>query len=428
MTTIAATQNPAAQKPAVGQGYPDASRYVDGPIDPAMDRDPFSALGKLMLQGQVVKQEPSGDPALRLPDNMMFSHFGREVYVALSFNAARKVASDAKNFSNELGYATLRQTFGETLMTMDGAGHAKMKRLVLPSFGHRIVNEDLVKMATPIVEQTLDAFAGDGQGELISQFTAKFPFLIIAKMFGVPASLAQEAENLVIDGTSMADNPERALAALHGMDAMYQKVVDAHRAQPADDLVQALIDTEVDGVKLSDAEIVSFLKQIMAAGLDTTTRQVANLIYLLLENPDQFDDLKANPELLENAIFEAMRFESAGGSVPRVALHDTEVEGVVIPKGAGVYACIHSANRDPARWDNPDKFDIRRERKQFMTLSAGPHACLGANLTIAEQKIAMTSMLSRLKNLRKDPQRWNDVAIRGFMLRSATQLPVLWDT
>jgi cytochrome P450 len=416
-------------KQSTTQGYPDASKYVDGNIDPAFSRDPFEPLAKLRAKGAVVRQGKAGlFQGWRFPDNFMFAAAQRPIYLALSFDAARKVASDAKNFSNELAYGpTLGRTFGETLMSMDGARHATMKKLVLPSFGHRSVNEDLIGMAAPIVDSTLDQIVDRGEAELISEFTAIFPFLIVAQMFGVPNHLAKEAEDLVLAATAMAEDIPKGIAALRSMDELYQTVVDDHRVNPRDDMVDALLNTEVEGVRLTDSEIVSFIKQIVAAGLDTTVRQTANLIYLLLENPDQFDLLKSEPSLLENAIFEGMRVESAGGFSPRVAINDVEVEGVDIPRGAGVYAVIHSANRDSDRWENPNKFDITRPRKQFMTLGAGPHACLGANLTIAEQKIAMTSVLTRLKNLRKDPQRWGDTQIRGFQLRSATKLPVLWD-
>lgn len=409
-------------------GYADAVVYVDPDIDPDFDRNPQGKIAELLKIGPVVSARQVEAAGLSIPDNFLFAKSGREVFYALSYDAARRVAMDAKNFSNEEGYGeTLRRTFGKTLMSMDGSEHAQMKKLVLPSFSHRVVNEDFVRTAGPIITGTLDRIAPQGRGELISEFMAIFPFQIIAQIFGVPAHLAAEAEQLTIAATSMGKDPERALAALDGMNAMYQRIVDDHRISEADDLVTALMKTEVEGERLSDEEIVAFLKQIVAAGLDTTARQTANLVYLLLEHPDQFDDLRANPDLLENAIFESMRFESAGGYSPRVATNDTDVEGIVIPRGAGVYAVIHGANRDPKRWSDPDTFDIRRSRKQFMTFGAGAHACLGANLTIAEQKIAMEGILRKLPNLRKDTDRWAGTEIRGFQLRSATKLPVLWD-
>lgn len=412
---------------SVENGYPDASRYIDADIDPGFDRDPYTPLAALLRQAKVVKQEGGTFHGVRVPDNVMFNQAGRDIYLALSYSAARQVASDAENFSSELGWEVVRGTLGEVLLTMDRPTHTRMKKLVLPSMTHRIVNEDLVKIATPIIDDALAAIVERGAGELISQFTSQFPFSIIARIFGVPEHLAQEAEDLFASSLSVASNPERALAALQAMNDMYQQVLDNHRKHPKDNMTAMLLATEVDGVKLTDAEIVSFIKQIVSGGLDTTARQLGNLLYLLLEHPDQFADLRENPDLLENAIFESLRLEPAGGFVPRVAINDVELDGVHIPKGSGVYAVIQSANRDPERWENPDKFDIRRKRQPNLAFGAGAHACLGASLAVAEQRIAMTGVLSKLKNLRKDPARWGDVQLRGYQLRSPTQLPLLWD-
>jgi len=409
-------------------GYPDASRYIDAGIDPDLDHDPFPALARVMEQGPVLKAENGSVAGVRLPDNFMFEQHGHDVYFALSYSACRTVGMDAKNFSNALAYGpTLGRTFGETLMALDAPRHTQLKRLVLPAFSHRIVNEDLVKIATPVVDAALDRIVDKGRGELIADFCAGFPFIVVARILGVPDDLAQEAEDLVIAATMMHTDAAKALAALDSMNALYMKVVKAHREGGYDDLTSALLAAEIGGEKLTDDEVVGFIKQIIAAGLDTTVRATATFIYLMLEHPDQFEDLQRNPDLLENAIYEAMRYQAAGAYLPRIALNDVELEGVRIPAGAGVYGVIHSANRDPARWDDPHRFDIRRPRQQFMTLGTGPHACLGANLTIAEQLIALRAVFGRLKNLRKDPERWHDAQLRGFQLRSPTQLPVLWD-
>lgn len=156
-------------------------------------------------------------------------------------------------------------------------------------------------------------------------------------------------------------------------------------------------------------------------------RQLGNLVYLLLENPEQFEDLRNNPDLLDAAIWESLRVICAGGYSPRVSTRDTEVCGVKIPAGSGIYAVTHSANRDPSRWENPDKFDIRRKKLPIASFGFGVHTCLGMALSLAEQRIAMSLLLSRMPNLQKDPDNWPGTVVRGFQLRSPTRLPVLWD-
>lgn len=409
-------------------GYPVASRYIDFDITPEFDLDPYTPLLNLAKKAPVIGGRNGVYDGVRVPNNFLYPDRKQDVFIALSYDAVRQVASDHETFSSEQGYApTLGIIFGKTLMSMDEPEHGRYKKMVLPSFSHRMVTEGLVKMAQPIIDSTLDKIVNAGRGELISQFTGLFPYLVVAKMFGVPPEMHAESEQLVVDALKMGEDPMRALAALQGMDTLYQKVVDQHRVQPLDDMTQALMNVEVDGVKLSDAEIVSFIKQIVAAGLDTTVRQLASLIYLLLEHPAQFEEVKRDRSLIDNAIWESLRVISAGGIIPRMTTRDTTLCGVYVPAGSGIYAIQHVANLDPTRWENPLEFDIHRKRVPIMTFGAGVHACLGANLSIAEMRIAMNGILDRLPKLRKDLARWEGTVVRGFQLRSPTKLPVLWD-
>jgi cytochrome P450 len=413
---------------ALVDDYPIATPYVDFGIDAAFDLDPYTPLLELAKRRPVVEGKDGAFGGVPVPDNFLFGLNGVQTFLALSYDAWRQVAMDHETFSSEKGYElTLGKVFGKTLMNMDEPEHGRYKKLVLPSFSHRMVTNELAKIAEPIIDECLNQIEKQGRGELIAGFATKFPYLIVAKLFGVPPEFADESERLVVASLRMGADPGSAIAAFGQMNALYQKIVDQHKAAPQDDLTSLLLRTEVDGQKLSDEEVVSFLKQIVAAGLDTTVRQFGNLIYLLLENPEQFADLRANPDLLESAIWESLRRIAAGGMIPRIALKDTEVCGVRIPKGAGVYAVIHVANLDAIRWPDPLKFDIRRKRTPIATFGSGVHSCLGMSLAIAELSIAMRAVLSRLKNLRKDPVRWSDSVVRGYQLRSPTKLPVIWD-
>ena len=222
-------------------------------------------------------------------------------------------------------------------------------------------------------------------------------------------------------------DPDAASVAAEAFKDIYQRIIDDHRANPADDLTTMLLNTEVDGEKLTDEEVRSFLVNIVSAGLDTTSRQTAILITQLLENPDQFELLRQQPDLLDQAIWESLRCCATTGSFCRVAGEDAEVEGTVIPKGARVLIGVHSANHDPNRWENPRKFDITRTKQPIMSFNMGKHACLGQNLALAEIKIAMQNVLERLPNLRKDKDRWHSLRWGGYYFRSPTQLPAKWD-
>ena len=407
--------------------YLESIPFYDIDMDPVFEQNPGLAYQEMTKIAPVVSSRNSMVSRHKIPDFADLGGNDQELFFTMTYEAWREVVSKHNAFSSEKSFKVSAKTFGPKLLVMlDEPEHAQYKKLVLPAFSHRIVTTEITKVAEPIIDQLLDNIVQNGRGDLIGQFTAKYPALIICQIFGVPVELTETAIELTSAGLTaqVAADPATVLKRL---DAFYQAIVDRHRKVPSDDLTSMLIATETDGRPLTDEEVISFMKVIIGAGLDTTVRQTANLIYLLLENPEQFEDLLANPDLLESAIWEASRLIPATSTTPRVAVCDTEVCGVSIPAGSGIYPVIAAANVDASRWENPLKFDIRREKKQIATFGGGVHACLGANLSLAEMKIAMTGVLSRLKNLRKDPQRWSGVQMRGYKLRAPNILPVLWD-
>lgn len=411
-----------------GKGYASPSHYIDFEVDPAFDEDPVGALFPVLEKKTVVAGRNNIFDGVHVPNNNFYPNEDQDVFLVLGFEAWRQFSSDNEAFANNPAYMrAIGKAFGKTLMTMDEPDHSHYKRLIMPSFSHRSVTTDIASLAAPIISECLDQVAHKGRGELMSEFTLHFPYLIVAKLFGVPPDLAQEAHSLVINSMRLGDDPAAAMAAYEGMEKLYMEVVQRHKVGEHDNLTSMLMDTEVNGVRLTDEEVVSFIKMIMAAGLDTTVRQTSNLIYLLLENPEQFEDLKANPDLLESAIWESTRLIPAGGNQPRWAVRDTVLDGVHIPKGSGLYGILNLANVDPRIWEDPLKFDIRRKKRPIASFGTGPHVCLGMSLSLVEMKIAMEGVLERLPNLRKDPEYWDQVKVRGLQLRSPTMLPVLWD-
>lgn len=410
--------------------YPQASAYMSPDIDPEFDRDPYTPLRRLADTTPVASGRNGEFRGVKVPNFIGFPDHDQDVFLTLTYDAWREVNSNSKAFSSEKAQSTaLLRTFGRVLAAMDPPEHTLYKKMVLPSFSHRMVNEELVGIVEPIISKQLDSIVDQGRADLAASFAMHYPFLVVGKLFGVPPEMMAASTDLANQGTLLATNPDPEIVqnTFQEMDDFYKEVVAYHREHPQDDITSSLIDTEVDGRKLTDAEVVAFLKMIVGAGLDSTSRQTATLIWLLLQNPEQFDDLKANPDLIDAAIWECLRIETAVPVAPRVANYDTEVCGVKIPAGSGVYALIGMANRDPARWEKPGEFNIRRERKAIATFGTGIHACLGQSLALAEMKIAMTAILSRLKNLRKDPAHWDDAYLRGWSLRSPTIVPVLWD-
>ena len=209
-----------------------------------------------------------------------------------------------------------------------------------------------------------------------------------------------------------------------------QSLVNAAR-EPKADLISVLVNAEVtmpDGssARLSDQEIVDFVRLLVPAGAQTTYRTLTNLLFALLTHPDQYALLVRDRSLIPRAIEEGLRWEAPLLSFGRIATHDTEIAGHAVPKGTTVNLCVHSANRDPSRWDEPDRFDILRAFKGHASFGQGNHICLGIHFARMELRVALELIIERLPNLRLDPDA-EDIHIAGLSTRTALHLPCIWD-
>jgi cytochrome P450 len=220
---------------------------------------------------------------------------------------------------------------------------------------------------------------------------------------------------------------ERGLAASEAFREYCIPIVAARREEPRDDLISGLAQAEIDWEMLSDEEIVSFSWLLMRAGIETTCRSLGNLLFALLSNPDQLDEVRADRSLIPRAIEEAVRWEPPVFTTTRVATRDTVLAGVSIPTGSAVMPVLGAVNRQEDRYPDPDRFDIFRSARAHFGFGHGVHVCLGMHLARLEMRVALNLLLDRLSNLRLDPE-GDDPHIRGHVFRSPTSLPVLFGT
>ena len=183
---------------------------------------------------------------------------------------------------------------------------------------------------------------------------------------------------------------------------------------------------ELDGAKLSDEEIIAFLRLLMPAGAETTYRSSSNLVFGLLTHTDQLEALRADRKLIGPAIEEGLRWEPPITGIMRQVTRDTELAGVALPKGAMLNVTLAAANHDDARHPDPERFDIFRVSKQHMAFGYGAHRCLGMYLARMETQVALEALLDRLPNLRLDPAA-EDVHVTGLIFRCPASLPVVFD-
>jgi cytochrome P450 PksS len=205
-----------------------------------------------------------------------------------------------------------------------------------------------------------------------------------------------------------------------------RRLIRAKRAAPADDLLTALVRAEEAGDKLSEDELVAMTFLLLVAGHETTVNLIGNGVLALLEHPDQLERLRAEPQLIEKAVEELLRF--AGPlemATERYAREDVLVAGVVIPRGSVVFAALASANRDAAQFLDPDRLDVARQPNRHLAFGLGPHFCLGAPLARMEGQVAIGALLRQAGlwlGVAPGDLQWR----KGLVVRGLKALPVTW--
>jgi cytochrome P450 len=277
----------------------------------------------------------------------------------------------------------------------------------------------------PICNALIDEFIETGEADLVRQFTFEFPTRVIAQLLGLPAQDLPMFRKHAVALISYHVDYERAFEASAALKDYFVEQIEQRKSKPTEDIIGDLVTAEIDGEKLSDEAIYSFLRLLLPAGLETTYRSSGNLLYLLLTHPDQFAAVQADRELLPQAIEEGLRYETPLTTVQRFATEDTELEGVEIPARAVIGVCMGSANRDERRWERSEEFDIFRKHVPHISFAAGEHTCLGLHLARLETRVAVGCLLDRLTNFTL--QTGGDPHIHGQPFRSPTALPVTFD-
>lgn len=312
------------------------------------------------------------------------------------------------------------------MLGMDEPVHGRLRSLVSKAFSQKSLARWQDELVARVANSLIDNFAPNGRADLVKEFTFDYPSQIIAGLLGLPEQDYPQFQRWSISLLSWLMNPERGLAAAAALCEYFAPILEARRAEPKDDLISALAAAEIDGQKLADEEIFSFLRLLLPAGVETTYRSLGSLLLALLSDPGQLEAIRADRSLLPQAIEEGVRWEPPLLTITRVATRDTELGGVTIPAGATVMPMLGSANRQEDRYPDPDRFDIYRQARAHLGWGHGVHVCLGMHLARLEMRTAINLLLDRLPNLRLDPHA-DDPHIRGQVFRSPTSVPVLFD-
>jgi cytochrome P450 len=346
-------------------------------------------------------------------------------YLIHRYDDVVAVLRDNVTFSSSSIRELMAPVMGDyVLVGMDEPEHKRLRALVSVAFRQRTL-QAWEPYAQSVVDGYLDRVVEQGSAELVRELTFPYPIQVIASILGVPPEDTGKFHEWAWWIINVAADPDRGIAASQAMKDYLQEVVDARRADPGDDVISDLVQAELDGEKLGDEEIFSFIRLLLPAGAETTYRATGNFLFGLLTNQDQLAALRDDRSLMTQAVEEAIRWESPLTITSRSAAVDCEVAGTEIPAGAQVVAHVGSANHDETRWDRPEQFDILREQKPHAAFGFGPHMCLGMHLARMEMRVAVGAVLDRLPDVRLDPEA-DDIHIHGDRFRSPTSLPALF--
>ena len=371
---------------------------------------------------------------LKLPTHFRYAlAAGREGYTALTFAACEAAFRNSAQFSSRIAH---QPTDGEEqsrgLLEMDGQQHRSHRRTLQPMFvrnqtstwwRERWVNE--------IVTMLIERLRKQKSADLNLEFCARIPVHTITRAIGLSGDDALVFRDAFVKSSIVSKRaPEIRLAAAQKVERMLLDLIARRRVEPLDDLVSGLItaDLELDDGstrRLTDREIMIHSRLVMIAGGGTSWRQLGITLWALLTHPEQLEAVRSDRSLVEKAIEESLRWNATAPVFSRLVVENTELEGVALPAGAVLEICLGAANRDPARWENPDAYDLHRRSRGHLAFGVGQHQCLGMNVARNEMSVGINALLDAFPKLQLDPDAPAPYLAGGLEQRGLSAIPVL---
>ena len=318
------------------------------------------------------------------------------------------------------------------MLMRDPPDHTRLRGLVTKAFTARRI-EALRGNVQQLTDRLLDQVVARRRMDAIRDLAFPLPVLVICELLGIPGPDRERFVNGASSGAALL-NPapptraelDSANAGTLASGAYFESLFEQRRRDPQDDLITQLVQAEEAGDRLTTAELRANVSLLFAAGHETTVNLIGNGLYSLLRHRGQWQALLDDPKLVPNAIEEILRFESPVQAVGRTVAEPIELSGMALEKHAIVVSLVGGANRDPAVFEDPERFDVTRKDLRPLSFGGGIHFCLGAQLARIEAAVVFETILRRLPNLRlvePDHPKWRP----SFVLRGLTELPVAWD-
>ena len=354
------------------------------------------------LSAQSFDQSPTQFPGyVPTPERATYYDEHWQAWQVFRYHEVQRVLSDFTAFSSQRGRLLPSSKVvpaSSSMLELDPPRHNQLRSLVAQAFTPRAVAQ-LEPAIKNLAHQLLDAVIEQGEMDVVDDVAARLPLLVICQLLGVPEDDRPQMR-LWTSAYAEAVTPA-AWQARSDLLAYFADLMEQRRKIPQDDLMSALLSTQVDGQYLTEAELTGFCLLLIIAGNETTKNLIGNALLCFDEYPAVMEQIQMEPALLPGAIEEVLRYLSPVPCFPRIARVDTVIEEQTIQAGQWVMPWLMSANRDPEVFSDPNRFDIRRDPNRHISFGAGVHFCLGAPLARLETKIALSAILERLCDIQR---------------------------
>jgi cytochrome P450 len=387
------------------------------PLNPEFNADPHKLLDRLRNECPVMRDELAGAFVLTRYEDVRAivqdTSLWRDPSVAEEAAAMQKALSDRP----VEGLTVPQDEMGVGILLLDDPDHARIRNPFVKALYRRIAKSK--PLVQQVVDEWLDRLKGKSRFDAMNDFALRVPIDVIARILGVDDARLGEFRDWS-EGVILSLNPFRSeeqtqsfIVAANALSAYMRELMDQRRKEPRDDLTSDMVAMQAAGEPLNDGEISANLQGLLVGGNLTTTDLIGNAIWLLLKNPGELAKLRDDPGLVVSAVEEVLRYEAPVDITARIASRDMEIGGCPVRQTQAVLTSLRGANRDPAVFPDPHRFDITRKDAPHIAFGGGTHICIGAPLARIEAQLAIQSFFQRFPNARLSdpgaPPQWREM-------------------
>ncbi|HET7848162.1 MAG TPA: cytochrome P450 [Pseudolabrys sp.] len=398
----------------------DPSLSLSQLLDPDVLADPYPLYRRLREHDPVM-----WDPYLHA---WVVTDYANVLTVLSRFSADRTPSPEQIKALGLSALEPIAEVMSRQMLFLNAPSHTRLRKLCSAGFTSQRV-ERLRSQIEEIAVSLIDAVVANGRMDVMADFAAPLPAIVTATLFGLPPEDHRQLKSWSADFAEMLgnfqhnpDRAERVLRSLREMSAYFRSAMRELARTPREGLICSLMTAEVEGSRLSEQEIVANIIVTMVGGQETTTNLICNGLLTLLRHPAELAQLRDDPSIVQSAVEELLRYESPSQHTARLAPEDVTLGGKLIRKQDAVMAVMAAGNRDPRRFDDPDRLDLTRSDNRHLAFGWAAHYCFGAPLARMEGQIALLSLLRRLPDLAlvPEPLVWRE----NLGLRGLKSLPV----